>query len=361
MIRPRIVACLAAAAVFTQSVSSLADPPGPDSGSADAGAGSDRLFYEGIDLLDQGKTAEACDRFDASLRLRRRGGTLLNLALCREALGQLVTALPLFEEALDHATAAGRTDREEIARRHIADLRAKLAWITLRFAPGAEVPGLAITCNGAPVPPDQWQSPIAIMPGTLVVAAAAPGKVRFEQSPTLVSAGDERSVEIPVLPPAPVPAPEIAPPRAPPPRPAPDTAPMEYDLSHRWQVGAIARLDVDPLHPGARAALGLTFGLGESFEIGASALLGKDVGVEPQLTFFVLGRSAYKPLVNVGAPIFFFADRAYPGIRGALGFQWDLNRHLGAFLLVGGAYFPEVPEDWARAIFLPAAGLQGRL
>src|SRR5262245_26834322 len=83
---------LMALALQAHAAIAAADPP-------DAKAESDQLFYEGNRLMAQGDVAEACERFERSLLLLRRGGTLLNLALCREAAGGIGVAAQLFQEA----------------------------------------------------------------------------------------------------------------------------------------------------------------------------------------------------------------------------------------------------------------------
>lgn len=261
---------------------------------------SDKLFYEGTALMEKGSVAEACKKFEQSLVLLRRGGTLLNLALCREALGEVTIALTLFEDARDFAERDGRTDRREVAEQHIAALRARLA-----------------------PPPVTPKAPLPIAP---------PPAPQAPSSPALVVT--KRDVKT--------------------------TTPRDRGLGHARQFGAMARVDVDPIHAGARTAVGLTYGAGDMLDVGLSALIGRDMGVEPQMTFFILGRSAWKPLVNLGFPIF-FTESAAMGIRGAAGVEWDPIRHFGVFVQVGGAYFLRSAPGYARGVFVPSFGVQGRL
>lgn len=266
---------------------------------------SDKLFYEGTELMAKGDVDEACRKLEQSLVLLRRGGTLLNLALCREAQGQRAVALTLFEDAREMAARDGRTDRREVAEQHIAALRAKLAPPPARPAP-------------QPTPPEP-------------VVPPAPTR-----EPSSVKVTATRSH-------------------------AKDTAgARDRGLGHGGQFGASARVDVDPIHPGARTAVGLTYGAGDVLDVGLSALIGRDMGIEPQMTFFILGRSAWKPLVNLGFPLFFTGNAAM-GLRGAAGVAWDPIRHLGLFAQVGGAYFLRSAPGYSRAVLLPSFGIQGRL
>jgi hypothetical protein len=326
---------------------------------------SDRLYYEGKALYEEGSNiAEACAKLEQSLVLLRRGGALRALALCREAEGKPVAALALFEEAIRLAERDGDTARQQIARKQLDELQTKLSWIALAIGSGgADIPGLAIMHDGAALPQEKWSSPVAVDPGAHVIAATAPGRESFEASVAIASAGETHHVRIPVLP---LLAPET-PIRADTAPRLPSTPPARMpDLGHRTQLGAAARVDVDPIHHGARAAPGLTFGVHDHLEIGVSALLGRDMGVEPQLTFFLLRRSAFKPLLNTAVPVF-FVNGAYPivivavGVRGAVGVEWDPTRHFGVFAQVGGAYLPTLQPSYASGVFLPALGLQGRI
>jgi hypothetical protein len=321
------ISIVLALALQAPTLGAAADPP-------DRRSEADRLFYEGKELGEQGRASEACAKLEQSRALLPRSGTLLNLGQCREDEGRHAAALERFQEALRLATLDGNADRQQIARHEIEHLRLEVVWVSVAPPPDEEVPGLTITLDGAVLSPARWSSPVAVDPGEHVMAAIAPGRERFEVGVTAREAGTTQHVRIPVL-------------RA------------LDERTHRFQIGAVARVDVDPIHPGARAVLGLTFGVDDHLEIGASALLGHANGVEPQLTL-LLGRSAWKPLINAGVPVF-FVDGARVGLRGAVGVQWDVHRHFGVFTQVGGAYFPNAQPGYVSAPLLPALGIQGRI
>lgn len=329
-----------------------AQEPDPDSE-------SDRLFYEGNQLIAEGKTGEACERFERSLALRRRGGALLNLGLCREAQGSYSKALPLLEEARTIAERDGRAAREETARQHIEALRAKVGWVTITVAApaGGSALDTTVEIDREPVPRERWGADIPLMPGKHVVTAKAPKKRGVEVSVLVSRAGESHRVEIPALVSEDDEVPALLAVGRGKASPAPPKAPET--LSHASQIGAIVRADVDAIHPGVRIAFGLTAGIGEHFGIGASVLLGPTIGVEPQVTLFIVGRGQFKPFVNAAAPVF-FADGAQAGVRSALGVEWDPMRHLGFFAQIGGAYFPAAPKGVAQGVLLPSAGVEAR-
>ena len=78
-----VTICLAAALVAAPTAARAQD--------AKKGA-AELLFKDGQQLLADGKTAEACGKFEESQRLDPAIGTLLNLARCYELDGRLATA-----------------------------------------------------------------------------------------------------------------------------------------------------------------------------------------------------------------------------------------------------------------------------
>src|SRR5262249_17378506 len=136
------------------------------------------------------------------------------------------------------------------------------------------------------------------------------------------------------------PAASLLPPALEPPRPSgsrveargndsPAPPPTVF-LSHRWQFGAVVRTDVDPVHEGVVLAPGARFGIADWLDGGMGALVGKSKGLEPGASFYIL-RGAWKPLVNLGVPIF-LVNGSRVGVRGAAGVQWDPMRHFGVFV-----------------------------
>jgi hypothetical protein len=197
---------------------------------------SDDLFQQGKALLETGTIHEACEKFAESLSLARRGGTLLNLAVCREKELRHATALRLFLEARELAVRDGREDRISLANDQIDEIRAKLSWLTVVVSAEVQVTGLVIELDGENLPEESWGTPEPIDPGTHVVAAMANGRTRFETKVHVGDVGDKQTVEVPPLaseaPPATAPASAAPAPSTP---PAADKLPPPVE---RLQVAA---------------------------------------------------------------------------------------------------------------------------
>ena len=182
---------------------------------------ADELFQQGKALLEQRRVAEACQKFEASLTLARRGGTLLNLAVCREQEGRTATALTLFAQARERAQEDQRPDRIALADEHLAGLRPRLSWLTIAPAPGVAPVGLTIQCDNSTLAGANWGVPQAVDPGDHVITAAAPGRDPITVQVLVRANADHQSVALPELSPSSVEAAPAEPPtrsRAAPPK-----------------------------------------------------------------------------------------------------------------------------------------------
>ena len=74
---------------------------------ADDKAAADALFQAAKALVGEGRYADACPKFEASYKLDKTLGTLLNLGDCLEKLGKLATAWAAFGEAEERARKDG--------------------------------------------------------------------------------------------------------------------------------------------------------------------------------------------------------------------------------------------------------------
>lgn len=184
------------------------------------------LFEQGRADLARGALAEACAALAESHRLDPAGGTLLNLALCHERRGLTATAAKEFRVALSLARRDGKKARVDAAEAHLADLATKVPRVTFRVADAARAPGLALTLDGAPLPPSTWGEPAEIDPGEHVLRVAAPSRVAREIPVRVPPGGEVLVVDVaplePEAPRAAASATASSPSAAP---PAPSTAP----------------------------------------------------------------------------------------------------------------------------------------
>lgn len=167
---------------------------------ADDATPAARLFDEGMDLMDHGQWAEACAKLEESLRLELKGGTLINLASCREKEGKTATALARYNEALGAARRDGRSDRERAALAAITNLTRKLSWLTIAVSDAARaVPGLEVKRDDEIVATAQWGIAVAVDPGKHTLTASAPGMKPWEQGAEISRQGASVTVTVPPL------------------------------------------------------------------------------------------------------------------------------------------------------------------
>lgn len=163
------------ALAITWAISCAATPASADKPpSSDAQA--DRLFRSGEKKFDTGDFAGACADFSESLRLGPKLGTLLNLALCHEHTGKLVTAWSEFAHAAAWAVQNGQRDRVEFARDHVRALEPRLPRVVLQLPADQTLGGIDL--DGEPMPETRWYLPLYLDAGQHQLAVSAPGHKR---------------------------------------------------------------------------------------------------------------------------------------------------------------------------------------
>jgi hypothetical protein len=141
---------------------------------------AEQLFRDGRALMERGKTDEACEKFSSSQSLSPALGTLLNLALCREAQGRSATAWSLFAEVESLAQRAGDAMRARIANDHGAALSPQLKKVVIEVP--QPLPGMSIKLDGTALPAGALGTEIPLDPGDHDVLVTAPGKKPWAQS-----------------------------------------------------------------------------------------------------------------------------------------------------------------------------------
>jgi hypothetical protein len=185
---------------------------GQGGGTGEALAAS--LFEEGRSLMNAGRMAEACAKFEESERLVRAPGTLLNLAVCHEQVGKIATAWAEFRQSESWALRDGRQDRAVLAQDHMRALEPRLPRLVVTVPPASDAPSLVVRVDASELGRAAWGSPFPVDPGRHVVEAEAPGKRPWSGSVTIESEGESEALSVPPLEDVPSPAPGPAAPRS---------------------------------------------------------------------------------------------------------------------------------------------------
>jgi hypothetical protein len=168
------VAVAALVLVLSTSRARSAEPTASDKALAES------LFQSGRQLMEAGKLAQACPKFQESYRLARKLGTLLNLATCHEAEGKTASAWAEFTEAEALATTAGQAERAQYARLHMDRLSRRLSTIVVEVP--SPVAGIEVRLDGKVLGPAAFGTPVSVDPGEHKVEATAPGRTPWERS-----------------------------------------------------------------------------------------------------------------------------------------------------------------------------------
>jgi hypothetical protein len=182
--------------VLAASSASAADPPALPASTKEQVL---TLYNQGKELLDAGKTAEACQAFEAAKRLDFTAiNLILRLGDCYERLGRTASAYSQYQQAASLAAAA-KDARRSTAEERVAAVEPRLARLVVALAPGSV--GVTVRRNGEIVAGDRLGKPEPIDPGRYTFEATATGKKAWT---TLreIGASTTITVEVPALEPA---------------------------------------------------------------------------------------------------------------------------------------------------------------
>ncbi len=187
-----------------------------------------QLYDDAKEAMAKGELTTACQKFAESNRLDpATGGTLLNLAVCHEKMGQIATAWAEFEEAAQFARRFARPDREKLAREHIDALRPRVSLLTLNVTEDPAEP-VHVAIDGVAVERPAWGS-IPLDPGDHTVEVKAAHKLAWTKHVVIGVDRERPMLEVPAL--ADEPAPVVVAPRAAPDRPLGPT-PEQIEAAH---------------------------------------------------------------------------------------------------------------------------------
>ena len=165
--------------------------------SGDSAALAEQLFNQARDLVKANKWAEACPKFEASLRYDPVLGTRLNLATCYEHTGKLAKAWGLYRESMEAAKKAGDTKRADYAQKQATALEPRLPKLAIG-APANKPAGFVVKRDGTPIDAGELGVALYVDPGTHEVTAAADGFEPFSVTVNLVE-GKTETLTIPAL------------------------------------------------------------------------------------------------------------------------------------------------------------------
>ena len=169
----------------------------------DAMPPAQKLFADGLALLDAHNPAEACTKFEESLKLEPdAAGPMLNLGICNEQLDKLASALRWFRKVETRAAELGNTDAENAARARSTELATKVPTlkITTTVAPGTQA---IVTVDGKRLE-DVDLGRYEVDAGHHVVELAGVAKKDIE-----VHDGDAKVIDLAPPPPPPPPKPVV--------------------------------------------------------------------------------------------------------------------------------------------------------
>jgi hypothetical protein len=160
---------------------------------------AEALFQEGRRLMEAGKYAEACPKFEASLRIQSALGALYQLADCQEKSGLTASAWANFLQVAASARRTGQGDRERVARTRASALEPRLSRLAIELAAGADVAGLSVARDGKVIDRAALGVAVPVDPGEHLVSASAAGKKTWSRKVPVTVEGATEKVTIPLL------------------------------------------------------------------------------------------------------------------------------------------------------------------
>jgi len=149
--------------------------------------------------MTQGAYPEACKKLEESDRLDPALGTLFNLADCYEKSGRTASAWSLFLHAAAASEARGQHAAAQIARERADGLSATVPQFAILVPPEARIAGLVIRRGEDVIGEAQWNTPIAVNPGSYAVSATAPGHAPWSAEIVVANGDRSAAITVPVL------------------------------------------------------------------------------------------------------------------------------------------------------------------
>lgn len=166
------------------------------------GSAAQALFDAGRALMEEGKPALACAKFEESEKLDPSAGTLLNWGKCLEAQGKTASAWAMYKQAVSLGKSTGKERHVEAAEQFIAAIEPRLVKLVVdaKNAP----PDLAVDrkdASGATaaIAREALGLAIAVDPASYTIEAHAAGRAPWSTTIDLEKEGETSTVTIPEL------------------------------------------------------------------------------------------------------------------------------------------------------------------
>lgn len=180
----------------------------PAPAAAQGVAAAAALFEQGVADMQAGRYETGCPAIGESHRLDPRAGTLFTLAECEARRGLIATAVAHYTDYLsmigrmEPKQQAKQRDREAIAAKKKAELEPQVPRLTLVLPEGAPA-GTVVMRDGAVFSPVSLGVALPVDPGEHVVTVQSPGRPPREIRVT-ITAGENKRIELPAEPEAPL-------------------------------------------------------------------------------------------------------------------------------------------------------------
>ncbi len=216
---------------LTLVLAALIFAPSLASAQANNDAAAESLFLEGRRLLDEGKTSEACAKFQASDKAAPSVGARMNVGDCSKVLGRTATAWTAYKSAENLARKNGDSTRQAESAAAAGLLLPQLTYVKVAVSGPARVPGLAIKLAGADLAAALWGERVPVDPGSVSVEATAPKHSPRTLAIETLGAAQTATLELPILEKVPEPEKPIVGPAVVPTAPPTDdpTQPVDED------------------------------------------------------------------------------------------------------------------------------------
>jgi hypothetical protein len=164
-------------------------------------AAAQALFDEANEEMEQKQFSAACPKLEEVTKLIPDAlGARVTLAECYEGVGKLASAWSEYAMVEGLAAKQNQAERAETAGKRAAELKPRLATLTIDVASGLDsIRGATITRDGLGVGKAQWGVAFPVDVGPHQITAVAPGYKPWKKRVEIIADGANAKLEIPML------------------------------------------------------------------------------------------------------------------------------------------------------------------